>query len=1015
MITSANKAEVIVGSDNYFHWEFVMLMTLARKGLLAHVQVVKDPAEVDEVWLLNDMKALGLIAQSVALEHHRKIRPVTSAIQAWNTLNDFYNRTGVHNRKLLKEYERQEKKEATEPALKAASHGGRGKNGRFDKGSKGYGRKINGGRRLGGVKGTCFNCGQVSHMKRDCPELANDVSVTDIVNGDANKGIANINQDLVFAVGKERSAGWLINSGATAHMTPRRGDMFEYKEMSVDMHVTIADGKKIRVTGAGMSVEFQSKARIIWDKSRAIASGKKIGKAYVLDFQENTAYYTEYLMVGSKGELWHARMGHLNEDSVAKTRQATHGIPTTQQNVENLCGGCIKRKQTSKGGARYVLTFADDCSQYVMAYFLTKKDEVSSKFESFVKLYENQWGRRIEYLRSDNGTEFSNKAMEKICQTNSILHQKTVLYSSQQNGVVERMNRTIMEKARSMLHYKGVSTAWWAEAVSTAVYLINRSTNSIHSTRTPFELTYKMKPSLDHLRVFGSIGYAHIDKSKRAKLEPKSFKGMLLGYSDDSKGYRVFDLGSNKAKVSTDAEDSVQVQQAQQPVGDMPKESQEEQTEDVEMQEVHPQQAPVQELVRARINNDLNNDDHFWPPFPKRPRIDEDSLLAEAVLTYAADVGDTNEAPTTYQQAMQSNEASEWIKAVNAELKAHADNSCMNSIRVVLSNSDLEEYVYMEVPCGIRDAGNMMCRLDKAIYGLKQAACGADERVYVKTYEGSFVYICLYMDDMTVAVKTGKEIQDVKLDQDYPSKTLMIKQTRYIDDVVELFNQKDAKIVVNPCESGLELTATQSPTAREERLKIPDVAYIVTQLSRFLEIPGIQHWKATIRVLCYLKAYTDADDRRSVSGTMVMISGALVVFKSQYQRTVAVSSAEAEYMALALCTQEVILKDIGYNARSKQVDIKHRFICENVSRNIVQHRKQLTKTHQKMIKQFRRRQEEEHVPERTEWASTIVRKLTVSSSMRALTRQSSPAVVLEVVACEMAMRVGDAEDERLVA
>ncbi|KAE9099297.1 hypothetical protein PF005_g15232 [Phytophthora fragariae] len=84
--TSAKKAEVILGSENYFHREFAMRMTLAREGLLAHVQVVKAPAEITEAWLLNDMKALGLISQGVVVEHHTKIRSATSAI-----LRDFYN------------------------------------------------------------------------------------------------------------------------------------------------------------------------------------------------------------------------------------------------------------------------------------------------------------------------------------------------------------------------------------------------------------------------------------------------------------------------------------------------------------------------------------------------------------------------------------------------------------------------------------------------------------------------------------------------------------------------------------------------------------------------------------------------------------------------------------------------------------------------------------------------------------------------------------------------------------
>ncbi|GMF43099.1 unnamed protein product [Phytophthora fragariaefolia] len=97
--TSAKKAYGILGSDSYVHWELAMRMTLARKGHLVHVQVVKGPAEVTEAWLLNDMKTLGLIAQGVAVEHQTKIQSATSSIMAWNiTLRDFYNRTTMHNR-----------------------------------------------------------------------------------------------------------------------------------------------------------------------------------------------------------------------------------------------------------------------------------------------------------------------------------------------------------------------------------------------------------------------------------------------------------------------------------------------------------------------------------------------------------------------------------------------------------------------------------------------------------------------------------------------------------------------------------------------------------------------------------------------------------------------------------------------------------------------------------------------------------------------------------------------------
>ena len=83
-------------------------------------------------------------------------------------------------------------------------------------------------------------------------------------------------------------------------------------------------------------------------------------------------------------------------------------------------------KTKSKGGARYVLTFVDDYSNYVVAYFITKISDVPVKLKTFMNLYENQWGERIECLRSDKGTEFGNKEMNKICMLNGIVNQKTV-------------------------------------------------------------------------------------------------------------------------------------------------------------------------------------------------------------------------------------------------------------------------------------------------------------------------------------------------------------------------------------------------------------------------------------------------------------------------------------------------------------------------------------------------------------------------------------------------------------
>ncbi|KAE8955119.1 hypothetical protein PR002_g31880 [Phytophthora rubi] len=134
----------------------------------------------------------------------------------------------VVKEKLLKEYERLEKKDTTtERAFKVNA-------GRF-KGSKGNGRKWDGPKKnAGDFRGKCFKGNQPGHMKRDCP-VRN----------------AGGDDDAVFTVGTERLNGWLIDSGATAHMTSHRSDLLEYEALDTTMEVTIADGKKLTVAGRG--------------------------------------------------------------------------------------------------------------------------------------------------------------------------------------------------------------------------------------------------------------------------------------------------------------------------------------------------------------------------------------------------------------------------------------------------------------------------------------------------------------------------------------------------------------------------------------------------------------------------------------------------------------------------------------------------------------------------------------------------------------------------------------------
>jgi cell pole-organizing protein PopZ len=128
--------------------------------------------------------------------------------------------------------------------------------------------------------------------------------------------------------------------------------------------------------------------------------------------------------------------------------------------------------------------------------------------------------------------------------------QLTVAYSPQQNGVAKRRNRTICEMARSMLIEKEMPVIFWAEVVNTVVYIQNRCYTTSVIEKTPFKAFTGRKPGVKHLRVFGCLCYTHIPSSLRQKWDSKAGNGVFVGYGSCEKGYRVYDLKSEKVVLS---------------------------------------------------------------------------------------------------------------------------------------------------------------------------------------------------------------------------------------------------------------------------------------------------------------------------------------------------------------------------------------------------------------------------------------------------------------------------------
>ena len=215
----------------------------------------------------------------------------------------------------------------------------------------------------------------------------------------------------------------------------------------------------------------------------------------------------------------------------------------------DICGPI---NPVSNGKKRYFISFIDDFSRKTWVYFLQEKSEALPAFKSFKALAENETGRTIKILRSDRGGEYNSKDFESFCALHGIRRQLTTAYTPQQNGVSERKNRTILNMVRSMLAKSLVPKVFWPEAVNWSVHILNRSPTFAVQNMTPEEAWSGRKPSVDHLRIFGCIAFAHIPDEKRKKLDDKSEKCVFLGVSEVSKAYKLFNPFTKKIIISRD-------------------------------------------------------------------------------------------------------------------------------------------------------------------------------------------------------------------------------------------------------------------------------------------------------------------------------------------------------------------------------------------------------------------------------------------------------------------------------
>ena len=228
------------------------------------------------------------------------------------------------------------------------------------------------------------------------------------------------------------------------------------------------------------------------------------------------------------------------------------GVHTSQKPFEYAHSDLWGPARTmTHGGGQYFLTIIDDYSRRVWIYILKNKSDTFEKFKEWYVLIENRMETKLKTLRTDNGLEFLSEQFNKFCRKHGIQRHKTVARTPQQNGLAERMNRTILERVRCMLLGANLPKSFWGEAATAAAYLINRCPSSAIDFKTPMELWSGKPADYSNLRVFGALAYAHV---KQDKLEAWAIRCAFIGYPDGVKGYKLWRMepGEPKCIISRD-------------------------------------------------------------------------------------------------------------------------------------------------------------------------------------------------------------------------------------------------------------------------------------------------------------------------------------------------------------------------------------------------------------------------------------------------------------------------------
>ncbi|GJZ70622.1 putative ribonuclease H-like domain-containing protein [Tanacetum coccineum] len=275
---------------------------------------------------------------------------------------------------------------------------------------------------------------------------------------------------------------------------------------------------------------------------------------------------------------WHRRLGLVNFKNLNKLVKGNlvSGLPSKIFQNDHTCVACQKGKQhkasckaklvssisqplqllrmdlfgptfvRSINHMTYFLVITDDFSRFSWVFFLRTKDETSGILKDFIRQIENQLNQKVKTIRCDNGTEFKNRDIIKFYGSKGIKREYSSVRTLQQNRVAKRKNMTLIEAARTTLADSFLPNTFWAEVVSTACYVLNRVLVTKPQNKTPCKLITEKIPIISYIRPFGSHVTILNTIDHLGKFEEKSDEGFLVGYSLNSKAFRVYNLDTKR-------------------------------------------------------------------------------------------------------------------------------------------------------------------------------------------------------------------------------------------------------------------------------------------------------------------------------------------------------------------------------------------------------------------------------------------------------------------------------------